>query len=81
LYFLFNGSMLQKAVAGLWFVPLVPYVYIHYSNWSVGVALLVGLFLAALTLGGDKDSEAGVEGPPEIGVPELDAQALQGSGA
>ena len=77
LYFLFNGSTLQKVVAALWFVPLVPYVYIHYSKWSVGVALLVGVFLATLTFSADRDSETRTAGPPEIGMPELDAQALQ----
>ena len=71
LYFLFNGSAPQKMVAALWFVPLVPYVYIHYSKWSVGIALLVGVFLATLTFGGDRDSEAGPDGAPEIGMPEL----------
>lgn len=49
-YFLFNGSPLQRVVSGLWFVPLIPYVYIHYSAWSVCVALLVALFLLSLLL-------------------------------
>lgn len=69
LYFLFKGSTLQKVAAALWFVPLVPYAYIHYSNWSVGVALLVGVFLATLTFGGDSGGEPA--GSREIGMPEL----------
>jgi hypothetical protein len=76
LYFLFNGSRFQRVLAGLWFVPLVPYVYIHYSASSVSVSLLVALFLAALTFGGKRSGNSEAGRRAEMGVPDLQAQPL-----
>lgn len=50
LYFLFNGSPVQRGISALWLVPIAPLAYLLPAPWSVGMALLVLLLLCSVTI-------------------------------
>jgi hypothetical protein len=50
LYFLFNGSPVQRGISALWLVPAAPLAYLLPPPWSVCMALLVLVLLCSVTI-------------------------------
>ena len=70
LYFVFNGSPVQKVASALWLVPAAPLAYLLPAPWSAGTALLVLLLLCSVTIGWD-GGRLGIRTPDPLGVNEV----------